>query len=275
VSKSIETRIPLSHGGAMPILGLGVYQSGAGKATVDAVTWALETGYRHVDTAAMYGNETEVGEAVRASGIPRDELFVTTKLWNNDHGYDRALRAFEQSLGRLGFEYVDLYLIHWPVEGLRRDSWRALESLLRDGRARAIGVSNYTVTHLRELLDQCDTSPAVNQVEFHPFLYQRDLLEFCRSHDIQLEAYSPLTKGHKLGDGRLVSLARRYGRSTAQIMIRWAIQHDVVVIPKSADRGRIQENAAVFDFELSGPDMSYLDGLDEKLHITWDPTDAP
>jgi diketogulonate reductase-like aldo/keto reductase len=170
---------------------------------------------------------------------------------------------------------VDLYLIHWPVEGLRADSWRALEKLLDEGNTRAIGVSNYTVRHLEELLAQCHIPPAVNQVEFSPFLYQRELLEFCRSHGICLEAYSPLTKGCKLGDERLVAMAEKLGRSTAQILIRWAIQHDLVVIPKSADKKRIEENAAVFEFELGREDMLYLDGLNENLHTSWDPTDAP
>jgi diketogulonate reductase-like aldo/keto reductase len=239
------------------------------------VNWALDAGYRHIDTAAFYANEREVGRALGASDIPRDEIFVTTKLWNSDHGFDRALQAFDDSIKNLGLDYVDLYLIHWPVEGLRTDSWRALETLLDEGKTRSIGVSNYTVRHLEELFAHCHTPPAVNQVEFHPFLYQRDLLEFCRSREICLEAYSPLTKGQKLGDERLVSLADKLGRSTAQILIRWAIQHDMVVIPKSADRRRIEENAAVFDFELSGEHMSYLNALNENLHITWDPTDAP
>jgi diketogulonate reductase-like aldo/keto reductase len=272
---SIDSRVELSHGGPMPVLGLGVYQTGQGEGTRNAVRWALDAGYRHVDTAALYGNEREVGEAVRASGIPRAELFVTTKLWNSDHGYDRALAAFDESTRRLGLEYVDLYLIHWPVEGLRHDSWRALERLLSEGRTRAIGVSNYTIAHLEELLRGCQTPPAVNQVEFSPFLYQRRLLQYCRSHGIRLEAYSPLTKGRMLGDERLVSLAERYGRSPAQVLIRWALQHDLIVIPKSADKKRIEENASVFDFELTSEDVTRLDGLDENLHTTWDPTDAP
>jgi diketogulonate reductase-like aldo/keto reductase len=275
MSLAIDTTAALSHGGPIPVFGLGVYQTGSGKGTVNAVTWALEAGYRHIDTAALYGNEREVGQAVRASGIPREEIFVTTKLWNNEHGYDRALNAFDESIGHLGLDYVDLYLIHWPVEGLRHDSWRALERILEEGRTRAIGVSNYTTTHLEELLARCTTPPAVNQVEFHPFLYQRELLEYCSSHHIILEAYSPLTKGLKLGDERLVSVAEKYGRTVAQIMIRWALQHDLVVIPKSSDKSRILENAAVFDFELSGDDMSHLDGLNENLHITWDPTGVP
>jgi diketogulonate reductase-like aldo/keto reductase len=272
---AIDTRVDLSHGGPIPVFGLGVYQTGPGKGTVNAITWALEAGYRHIDTAALYANESEVGEAIHASGIPREQIFVTTKLWNNDHGYEHALKAFDESIGRLGLDYVDLYLIHWPVETLRHDSWRALEQILKDGRARAIGVSNYTVTHLDEILGRCETPPAVNQVEFHPFLYQVELLEYCRSHNIKLEAYSPLTKGLKLGDERLVSMAEKHGRSVAQIMIRWALQHNLVVIPKSENKARIGENAAVFDFDLSEDDMSSINGLNENLHITWDPTDAP
>jgi diketogulonate reductase-like aldo/keto reductase len=275
MKKTIETRVDLNHGGPIPILGLGVYQTGPGKGTRNAINWALEAGYRHIDTATLYGNEREVGEAVRGSGLPREDIFITTKLWNSDHGYDRALRAFETSIGELGLDYVDLYLIHWPVEGLRRDSWRALETLLEEGRCRAIGVSNYTITHLEELLGHCNTPPAVNQVEFSPFLYQKELLDFCRSRDIQLEAYSPLTKATRLGDPRLSEIAGRYGRSTAQILIRWALQHGLVVIPKSADKTRINENAAVFDFELTEETMAALDALNENLHTSWDPTGAP
>jgi diketogulonate reductase-like aldo/keto reductase len=272
---TIETTVELSHGGPIPVFGLGVYQTGAGQGTENAISWALDAGYRHVDTAAMYANETEVGEAIRSSGIARGEIFITTKLWNSDHGYDRSLEAFDDSLSRLGFDYVDLYLIHWPVEGLRRDSWRALERLLEEGRTRAIGVSNYTVKHLEELLGYCQTPPAVNQVEFSPFLYQRELLKYCRSHRIQLEAYSPLTKGRRLDDPRLVLTAEKYGKSTAQILIRWALQHDLIVIPKSADKRHIADNAAVFDFALDGDDMDHLDALNEDYHTTWDPTDAP
>jgi len=275
VTIAIDAKKELRHGGPIPVFGLGVYQTGPGEATRNAVAWALEAGYRHIDTAALYANEREVGTAIRASGVPRDEIFVTSKLWNSDHGYDETLQAFDASMGRLEFDYVDLYLIHWPVEGLRGDSWRALERLLEEGRTRAIGVSNYTVRHLEELLGRCNTPPAVNQIEFSPFLYQRDLLDFCRGHDIQMEAYSPLTKGLKLGDERLAAVAEAYGRSTAQILIRWALQHDLVVIPKSADKARIVENASVFNFELSGDDMDSLDELDENLHTSWDPTDAP
>jgi diketogulonate reductase-like aldo/keto reductase len=271
----IDTRVGMNHGGSIPVFGLGVYEAGPGRGTRDAVAEALEAGYRHIDTAAMYGNEWEVGEAIRDSDVPREEVFVTTKLWNSDHGHDRALRAFDESLDRLGFDYVDLYLLHWPVEGLRGDSWCALETIRADGRARAIGVSNYTIRHLEELLAHCNTVPAVNQVEFSPFLYQRELLSWCRDHDIRLEAYSPLTKGRKLDDETLRAVGARHGKSPAQILIRWALQRDTVVIPKSAHPGRIRENADVFDFELPPADLKTLDALDRNLHTTWDPTGAP
>ncbi len=272
---TIQSTVTLNNGVEMPLFGLGVYQAREGQEAIDAVTWALETGYRLIDTASMYGNERSVGQAVRQSDLPHEAVFVTTKLWNSDHGYDRALRAFESSRQKLGLDVVDLYLIHWPVSDLRDESWRALEKLYAEGKARAIGVSNYTVRHLETLLAHAEVVPAVNQVEFHPWLYQRELLDFCRAHDIQLEAYSPLTKGQYLRDPRLVEIAERYGKSPAQVLIRWALQHEVVVIPKSARCDHIQENAAIFDFEITAEDMARLDAFDCDDHITWDPTDTP
>jgi diketogulonate reductase-like aldo/keto reductase len=272
---TIESRIAMNHGGKIPVFGLGVYDAGAGAGTRNAVTWALESGCRHIDTASFYGNEKEVGASVRESGIPRENIFVTTKLWNSEHGYDNALRAFDRSLSRLGLDYVDLYLIHWPVEGLRGESWRALERIREQGSARAIGVSNYTIRHLEELLAGCNTVPAVNQVEFSPFLYQRELLAWCRDRGIVLEAYSPLTKGQILHDGGLAEVAARNGRTPAQVLIRWALQRNLVVLPKSSNRERIRENAAAFGFELSPDDMADLDALDRGYRSTWDPTEAP
>jgi diketogulonate reductase-like aldo/keto reductase len=269
-----DSTVALNNGVAMPRLGLGVWQTGRGHQTREAVGAALELGYRLIDTAAAYGNEKEVGEAVRRSGIPRGEIFVTTKLWNSDHGYDPARRAFDLSLRELGLDYVDLYLIHWPVARLRRQTWRALERLLSEGLCRSIGVSNYTITHLEELLRESDTAPAVNQVEFHPFLYQRELLEFCRARAIQVEAYSPLARTKRLNHPRLEQLSTRYGKTAAQILIRWSLQHDLVTIPKSARRSRIAENAAVFDFALENEDMAALDALDQDLRVAWDPTGA-
>ncbi len=293
---TIDSTITLNDGKAIPQLGLGVWQIRAGAACEAAVLAALEAGYRHIDTAAMYGNEESVGAAIRSSGIPRDKIFVTTKLWNTDHGNPE--RALDTSLRNLKFDYVDLYLIHYPVRE-RRQSWRALSALQAKGKVRSIGVSNFTIRHLTELLSETGIVPAINQVEFHPYLYQKELLDFCRSKSIVVEAYSPLTTGNKLRDPKLVAVAKTYskagaeqqpqsrlpllnkfsrgpeGRSTAQTLIRWALQHELVVIPKSADHKRILENADVFNFEISVDDMRLLDGFNENLRTCWDPTDAP
>jgi diketogulonate reductase-like aldo/keto reductase len=259
-------------GAAMPRLGLGVWQSGAGSGTRDAVAAALQAGYRLVDTAAAYGNEREVGEAVRASGIPRSEIFVTTKLWNEDQGYATALDAFARSAEALDLGAVDLYLLHWPVPGKRLDSWRALERLLADGACRAIGVSNFAERHLRELFAASDTRPAVNQVELHPFVPQRALRRFCNEHGVVVEAYSPLARGRRLEDQGLRKVAERHGKSAAQVMIRWALQQDLVVIPKSSRRGRIVENADVFDFALDAGDLATLAALEDGFRTCWDPS---
>lgn len=269
-----DTRIPLNDGNRIPVFGLGVFRAPAGGEAKQAVKWALEVGYRHVDTARVYGNEEDVGEAIRESGVPREELFVTTKLWNDDHGFDEAQRACEASLQRLGLEYVDLYLIHWPVEEKRHESWRGLVELKRRGLCRSIGVSNYTVRHLQELMERSDVVPAVNQCEFHPFLAQRELLAFCRQKGIVFESYSPLTKGKRLDDPRVGAIARKHGKSPAQILIRWVVEQEVVVIPKSTKRERIAENANVFDFSLDAEDRRILDGLDEGAHVAWDPTNV-
>jgi diketogulonate reductase-like aldo/keto reductase len=271
----IDTKVKLNNGVEMPIFGLGTYLAHRGKETREAVLHALEAGYRHIDTAQIYGNEKDVGEAIRKSGIPRQEVFITTKLWNADHGYGAALAACQQSLKRLGLSYIDLYLIHWPVEGLRNESWKALERLLEEGKCRAVGVSNYMIWHLEELLNNLSTVPAVNQVEFSPYLYQKDLLEFCLSHGIQLESYSPLTKGEKLNDPKLVAIASKYSKSPAQILIRWVLQRRIVVIPKSSRKERIYENANVFDFVISQEDMKALDSFNENLRTSWDPSAAP
>src|SRR5579863_1087402 len=266
-------RITLNNGVAMPRLGLGVYQSGRGRATENAVTWALEAGYRHVDTAAMYGNETEVGAALKraiAAGlVRREEVFVTTKLWNSDHGYDQASRAFDASHRRLGLEQIDLFLIHWPVPNRRLESWRALERILGDGRCRAIGVSNFMVSHLEELLSHAKVAPAINQIELHPWCQQRDAVDFCNAHDIAIVAYSPLTRGVKFRDPRLAAIAREAGRTPAQVLLRWSLQKGFAPIPKSAKKERIVENAAIFDFSLSAEQIATLDRADEEHHVTW------
>jgi len=269
------TRIALATGAQIPQIGLGVYQSPNGAPTRNAVTAALELGYRHVDTARIYGNEADVGAAVRASSVPRGDVFVTTKLWNDDHGYDQALRALDASLGRLGLDYVDLYLVHWPVPGRRRDSWRALERAFADGKARAIGVSNYLVPHLRELLGEAKVKPHVNQIELTPFLQRRDTCTLCKQHDIVVEAYSPLTRGERFDDPVLRDVARATQRTPAQVLLRWGIQHGHVILPKSVTRSRIAENAALFDFALDAAQMARLDGLEQGLTTGWDPDGAP
>jgi diketogulonate reductase-like aldo/keto reductase len=269
-----SSTVTLNNGVAMPRLGLGVYQSRPGSETRDAVLAALQLGYRLIDTAAAYGNESDVGAALHESGVSRAELFVTTKLWNSDHGYDRARRAFDKSLAALKLDVVDLYLIHWPVSNVRLQSWLALERILLEGRARAIGVSNFMLPHLRELLDASDVVPAVNQVEAHPFLPQTELIAFCHGRGVQVEAYSPLARGERMDHPALHRIARAHGRSPAQILIRWSLQRGLVVIPKSVRRQRIAENARVFDFTLAPAEMGSLDALDENLHTDWDPTDV-
>jgi diketogulonate reductase-like aldo/keto reductase len=256
----------------MPLLGFGTYQIPDGGACYRAVRHALDVGYRHIDTAAFYGNEEDVGRAVRDSGLARADLYVTTKLWNSDQGYDSALRAFERSLKQLGLDYVDLYLVHWPEPGKRADSWRALEEIRKRGHCRSIGVSNYTVRHLEELLRSAQVMPVNNQVEFSPFLYQRKLLEFCAAKGISLTAYCPLTHGEKLDHPAIAQIGAKYGKTGAQVLLRWALQHNVVAIPKSARNERIKENAALYDFELDANEMARLDALDEDYRTTWDPT---
>jgi diketogulonate reductase-like aldo/keto reductase len=265
----------LKNGVEIPHVGLGVFQSARGEETRNAVREALRLGYRHIDTARVYGNEHDVGAALRESGIPRAEVFVTTKLWNDDQGYDSTLRAFDASLKRLGFEYVDLYLLHWPVPRKRLESWRALEQLLADGRVRAIGVSNFMVHHLEELLAHAKVAPAVNQIEVSPFLQQREVRAFCQKRGVVVEAYSPLTKGKRLRHPMVTDVAERSRRSPAQVLLRWGLQHGLVVLPKSTHAERIAENAALFDFELSTEDMAKLDTLEEGLVTGWDPRSSP
>ncbi len=269
---SKNTQIKLNNGVEMPILGLGTWQIHGTEETEEAILYALDVGYRLLDTADSYGNEENIGLALRKSRTPREEIFITTKLWNSDHGYDSAIAACEKSLKRLGLSYIDLYLIHWPVKDLRSETWRAMETLLNEEKCRAIGVSNYMIWHLEELLGSSSTIPAVNQVEFNPYLYQKDLLEFCRYQNIQVEAYCPLAKGLKFGDPRLVSITGKYSKSPAQILIRWALQHGMVAIPKSSNKERIQDNTNVFDFTISSEDMGFLDSFNENLRTGWDPS---
>ena len=267
--------LTLRGGVKIPILGFGVFQIPPGGATKRAVLHALEAGYRHVDTAKIYRNEADVGDAVKASGLKREEVFLTTKVWNDDQGYEKTLRACEESLGKLGTSYIDLYLIHWPVGSVRKDTWRAFEKLQADGKCRAIGVSNFTLRHLDDLARPGGAPPAVNQVEFSPFLYQKELLEACSKRGVALEAYSPLAKAKKLDSKGLQAVARAHGRTPAQVMLRWAIQRGAIVLPRSSRKEHIEENARLFDFELSAADMAALDALDEGYRTAWDPTDMP
>lgn len=257
----------LNNGVKMPWLGFGVFKVPDGQVVEDAIGKALEAGYRSLDTAAIYGNERGVGNAMAASGIPRGEIFLTTKVWNDDQRAGRVMEAFEESLALLGTDYVDLYLIHWPVRGRYKETWTVLEEIYRSGRARAIGVSNFLVHHLEDLLADAEVVPAVDQVEFHPRLLQPDLLKFCREHGVQMEAWSPLMQGQIISEPRVQQLAAKYGRTPAQIVLRWDLQHGVVTIPKSVRAERIVENSQIFDFELAPEDVAALDALDENRRV--------
>jgi diketogulonate reductase-like aldo/keto reductase len=261
--------VKLNDGAKIPQVGLGVWQ--AGGATKRAVLAALSAGYRHIDTAAVYGNEAQVGAAIAESGVPREQIFVTSKLWNQDHGYDKARRAFDVSMARLKLAYLDLFLIHWPVAELRLDSWRALEQLAADKRVRSIGVSNLLVPHLKQLTAVAKVLPAVNQIELTPFLQRAETVALCRELGITLEAYSPLTHGQRLSHPVVVELAGALQRSPAQVLLRWGIQQGFVVLPKSVTPARIEENAALFDFELDAAAMQRLNALEEGLVTGWDP----
>ncbi len=264
--------LTLNDGVAIPQLGFGVFQVPPAE-TVASVTTALELGYRHIDTAAIYGNESEVGQAIAAAGIPRDELFVTTKLWNGEQGYDSALSAFEVSAGKLGLDVVDLYLIHWPVPSRDRyvESWRALVRLKEDGRVRSIGVSNFQPAHLRRLFDEVGVVPSVNQIELHPYLQQAELRAFDAEHEIVTEAWSPLAQGLVLDDPALVAIAAAHGKTTAQVVLRWHLQLGNVVFPKSVTPARIAENLDVFDFELSAAELESIAGLERGERTGFDP----
>jgi diketogulonate reductase-like aldo/keto reductase len=267
-----QPTIELRDGRAIPQLGFGVFRIPSGDVTREAVTAALAVGYRHVDTAAVYRNEADVGAAIRAIGLDSQSVWVTTKLANADQGAATTRRAFEASLERLGLDGVDLYLLHWPHER-RLESWRVLEQLHAEGLARSIGVSNFLVRHLDELLAHASVSPAVNQIELSPFLYRsrEDTLRRCAENGIVVEAYSPLTKGRRLANPTVGRIAAEVGRTPAQVLIRWSLQKELVVLPRSSNPGRIAENAAVFDFALDDAQVAALDALDEGLTTGWDP----
>jgi len=269
--KQITDSATLANGVKMPWLGLGVWRVEEGAEVEMAVKTALRHGYRSIDTASLYANEAGVGKAIRESGVPREEVFVTTKVWNTEQGYESTLAAFEESRAKLGLEYIDLYLVHWPVQGTYKDTWRALEKLYKDGLVRAIGVSNFKEHHLEDLMSDCEIEPMVNQVEFHPYLTQKGLLSFCREHGIQLEAWRPLMKGDCVQEPVLIELAEKYNKTPAQIALRWNLQLEVVTIPKSVKEHRIVENADIFNFELSPEDMAKIDALNRDFRYGADP----
>lgn len=269
--KTLQDATTLHNGVTMPWFGLGVFKVENGSEVIEAVKTAIQNGYRSIDTAALYRNEEGVGQAIKESGVPRQELFITTKVWNSDQGYDSTLQAFETSLNKLGLDYLDLYLIHWPGKDKYKETWKALEKLYKDGRVRAIGVSNFKIHHLEDLMSSAEIKPMVNQVEYHPHLTQKELLAFCQREGIQLEAWSPLKQGQLLSDPTISKLAEKYQKSSAQIILRWDLQNKVVTIPKSIKEQRIIENANIFDFELSAEDMEEIDGLNKDERIGPDP----
>jgi diketogulonate reductase-like aldo/keto reductase len=265
----------LANGVAIPRIGLGVYLVPSGRKTHEAVASALKLGYRHIDTARLYANEADVGAAMRASGVPREELFVTTKLWNADHGFDRAVAAFDESRAALGLESVDLFLLHWPVPRLRKDSWRALERLYDEGRVRAIGVSNFMIPHLEELLAGARVAPMVNQIEIHPFFQQRGVRAWCAKHNIAVAAYSPLAKGEVARDPTVRKVAAEAGVTPAQAALAWGLHHDLIVLPKSVRLERQAENLAAAQVKLTPAQIARLDSLERGYVTDWDPRDAP
>jgi methylglyoxal/glyoxal reductase len=275
----LNSKKVFNNGIEIPTIGLGVYKAQEGGEVENAVKWALEAGYRLIDTASVYENEVGVGKAINNCDISREDIFVTTKLWNTDQGYENTLKAIDTSLQKLGLTYVDLYLIHWPSASedrfktinKREETWKAMEEILESGKAKSIGVSNYTIGHLEEMKKYAKVLPSVNQVEFHPFLYQKDLLQYCKDNEIILEAYSPLVKFRKADNQVIQAMQEKYGKTHGQILIRWSLQHGCVPIPKSVNKDRIKENTDVFDFEISEEDMNILDALDENIHQTWNP----
>ncbi|BDH62988.1 glyoxal reductase [Lysinibacillus sp. PLM2] len=268
------TSIPtkrLSNGVEMPYLGLGVYKMTDSEEALNAMTKALEFGYRAIDTAALYNNEVEVGEAIRASNIAREEIFVTTKVWNSDQGYDNTLKAFETSLKKLGLDYIDLYLTHWAVPDKFVDTYRAIERLYEEKLIRVPGVSNHHKHHLEKIATKANVKPMVNQIELHPYLSQKPLLNFCKENGIAVTAWAPLGRGKILEDETITNIAAKYNKTAAQIILRWHYQNDVLTIPKSVTPSRIEENMSIFDFEISADDIEAIDGLNKDLRTGKDP----
>ncbi|KAL0487492.1 9,11-endoperoxide prostaglandin H2 reductase [Acrasis kona] len=278
----ITSSLTMHNGSAIPLFGLGTYK--AIDTIETAIKAAWDAGYRHLDTAAFYRNEKEIGRCIKKLNLPRDQLFVTSKLWYSEHGYDKAKAAFEQTLQKLDIGYLDLYLIHWPDANsgsdnpkVRRETWRALEDLYKEGKVKNIGVSNYTERHLEEMFVgkyKVDVPPMVNQFELHPKLTQKSLVAYCKNKNIVVESYSPFAKGELIGNVGLKKIGQKYGVSEAQVIVRWILQQDIVCIPKSDKPDRIVSNADVYKFELTEEDMNKIDGMNEDYHCTWDPTNV-
>ena len=282
IPASVSDTCTLLNGREIPCVGFGTFLTPDGQVAFDSVSAALAAGYRHIDTASYYGNEASVGRAVRESGLPRDEVFITTKLWNADQGYEPTLRAFDRSMELLGLDYLDLYLIHWPRSkgreqewaSLNRSSWQAMTELYRAGRIKAIGVSNFRPHHIVSLMEEAELMPMVNQIELHPGLLQTGTVEFCREHGIVVEAWGPFSRGNLFGSGLMDAMAARYGRSVAQVTLRWHLQHGYIPLPKSVKPARISENTRLFDFELSDADMAAIDSITTDTGTGYDPDTA-
>ncbi len=269
--KDISGTLTLNNGVEMPQFGLGVYKVEKGLQIENTVKDAINIGYRLIDTASFYENEEGVGKAIKESGVPREEMFITTKVWNTDQGYDQTLNAFDNSLKKMGLDYIDLYLIHWPVKEKYLETWKALEKLYKDGKARAIGVSNFQIHHLKDILKNSSEKPAVNQVELHPLLSQKELREFCSEHNIKVQAWSPIARGRVLEDSDIKEIAKRHNKSAAQIILRWHLQNGIMVIPKSVKKDRLRENADIFDFELTEDEMRQMNALNNNHRFGADP----
>lgn len=269
--KDIYSTVTLHNGVEMPQFGLGVYKVEEGRQVEDTVKNAINLGYRLIDTAAFYENEEGVGRAIRESGVPREELFITTKVWNTEQGYEQTLAAFEKSLNKLDLKYIDLYLIHWPVKGKYLDTWRALEELYKAGKVKAIGVSNFQIHHLKDIMENSAEKPVVNQVELHPRMSQEELRSFCNEHNIKVEAWSPIARGRILEDSSINKIADRHGKSAAQVILRWHLQNGVIIIPKSVHEERLRENADIFDFELNNEEMKQINSLNKNERYGADP----
>ncbi|MEK3863325.1 aldo/keto reductase [Paenibacillus sp. FSL H7-0716] len=275
MAQHLQDTTTLHNGVNMPWLGLGVFKVEEGAELIQAIKSAIKHGYRSIDTAAIYENETGVGqaiqEALQENNLSREELFVTSKVWTADMGYEETIAAYETSLAKLGLEYLDLYLIHWPVKGKYKESWRALETLYKEGRVKAIGVSNFQIHHLEDVLKDTEIKPMVNQVELHPYLNQQELLDFCKEQGIQLEAWSPLMQGQLFDQPVLKKIAAKHGKSVAQVIVRWDLQRGIITIPKSTKEHRIIENVDVFDFNLSDEDMTLINSLNQDQRVGPDP----